>query len=200
MRELKILIFQTLDGVMQAPGAPEEDYTGGFTQGGWANSCWTEVMEQVGREAMAEPYDLLLGRTTYEIFASSFAKSGNDNPTAEKLNNARKYVVTSSLKELQWQNSEIITGDIAEQISRLKQQEGPLLQVHGSWQLVQALLANELIDEYRLWTFPVVVGAGKRLFADGTIPANLKLVKFESCPSGAFMNFWRPHTTSTRKR
>ncbi len=192
MRKLTILTFQTLDGVMQAPGDPEEDYSGGFTQGGWANNCWAEVMEQVGREAMAESYDLLLGRTTYEIFESSFANSTDDNPTAEKLNNARKYVVTSRLKELQWQNSEIISGDITVEISRLKKQEGPLLQVHGSWQLIQALLANNLIDEFRLWTFPVVVGAGKRLFADGTIPMNLKLTKFESCPCGAFMNFWRP--------
>lgn len=191
MRKLTILIFQTLDGVMQAPSGPEEDFSGGFTQGGWANNCWAEVMEQVGREAMAEHYDLLLGRTTYEIFASSFANSGSDNLTAEKLNSAKKYVVTSSLKELQWQNSEKITGDIAAEIFRLKEQDGPLLQVHGSWQLVQTLLANKLIDEFRLWTFPVVVGAGKRLFADGTIPTNFKLTNFESCPSGAFMNFWQ---------
>ena len=192
MRKLAILTFQTLDGVMQAPGAPEEDFSGGFTQGGWANECWDEVMEQVGREAMAEPYDLLLGRTTYEIFASSFASSAGDNPTAEKLNNARKYVVTSTLKQLQWQNSEQITGDIAAEISRLKEQDGPLLQVHGSWQLIQTLLSNGLIDEFRLWTFPVVVGAGKRLFAEGAVPSNLKLIKFESCPSGAFMNFYQP--------
>lgn len=192
MRELAILTFQTLDGVMQAPSDPEEDLSGSFTQGGWANECWTEVMEQVGREAMAEPYDLLLGRTTYEIFASSFASTGNGNPAAQKLNNAKKYVVTSTLKELQWQNSERITGDVATEISSLKEQDGPLVQVHGSWQLVQTLLAHRLIDEFRLWTFPVIVGPGKRLFADGAIPTNLKLTKFESCPSGAFMNFYRP--------
>ncbi len=192
MRELKILIFQTLDGVMQAPSAPEEDETGGFTQGGWAKSSWDGVMEQVGREAMDEPYDLLLGRTTYEMFASSFAESDKEDPTARKLNDARKYVVTSSLKELQWQNSEVITGDVAAQVSRLKEEDGPPLQVHGSWQLIQTLLANHLIDEFRLWTFPVVVGAGKRLFAEGAIPTNLRLARFEACPSGAFMNFWRP--------
>jgi dihydrofolate reductase len=192
MRKLATLTFQTLDGVMQAPSVPEEDISGGFTQGGWANECWGEVMEQVGREAMAEPYDLLLGRTTYEIFASSFANSVSDNPTAEKLNNARKYVVTTRLKALSWQNSERITGDIVAEISRLKEQDGPLLQVHGSWQLIQTLLSNGLIDEFRLWTFPVIVGAGKRLFADGAIPINLKLTKFESCPSGAFMNFYQP--------
>ena len=193
MRKLAILTFQTLDGVMQAPSVPEEDFSGGFTQGGWANECWGEVMEQVGREAMAEPYDLLLGKITYEIFASSFANSASDNPTAEKLNKARKYVVTSTLKQLKWQNSEQVTGDIAAEISRLKEQDGPLLQVHGSWQLIQTLLSNELIDEFRLWTFPVVVGAGKRVFSEGTVPSNLKLTKFESCPSGAFMNFYQPY-------
>ena len=177
---------------MQAPKLPEEDYSGGFTQGGWANECWQEVMEQVGREAMEEPYDLLLGRTTYDIFASSHADSGSGNPATEKLTKARKYVVTSSLEELQWQNSEKITGDIPAEISMLKVQDGPLLQVHGSWQLIQTLLSKELIDEFRLWTFPVVVGAGKRLFAEGVVPTNLELIKFESCPSGAFMNFWRP--------
>ncbi len=192
MRKLAILTFQTLDGVMQAPGVPEEDFSGGFTQGGWANDCWDEVMTQVGREAMAEPYDLLLGRTTYELFASSFANSNNDNPVADKLNSARKYVVTSTLDNLKWQNSEKITGDITEKLFRLKKQDGPLLQVHGSWQLIQLLLSNGLIDEFRLWTFPVVVGKGKRLFADGAVPAKYQLCKFETCPSGAFMHFYKP--------
>jgi len=191
MRKLAILTFQTLDGVMQAPSDSKEDVSGGFTKGGWANECWGEVMEQVGREAMAEPYDLLLGRNTYETFASSFANSASDNPTAEKLNNARKYVVTSALKQLQWKNSEQVTGDITAEILQLKKQEGPLLQVHGSWQLIQALLSSNLIDEFRLWTFPVIVGAGKRLFAEGSIPSNLKLTNFESCPSGAFMSFYQ---------
>ena len=177
---------------MQAPSVAEEDFSGGFTQGGWARGCWNQVMEQVGREAMAEPYDLLLGRTTYDIFASSFAGSSSDNPVAEKLNNAKKYVVTSGADKLQWQNSEKISGDIAAEISRLKNGDGPLLQVHGSWQLIQALLSQRLIDELRLWTFPVVVGSGKRLFADGTVPADYKLIRFEANPSGAFMSFYQP--------
>ena len=105
MRKLAILTFQTLDGVMQAPSVPEEDRSGGFTQGGWANTCWSEVMEQVGREAMAKPYDLLLGKSTYEIFASSFANAAGDNSAAQMLNRAKKYVVTSTLRQLQWQNS-----------------------------------------------------------------------------------------------
>ena len=192
MRKLAILTFQTLDGIMQAPKLPEEDFSGGFTQGGWANDCWEEVMAQVGREAMTEPYDLLLGRTTYDIFASNHADSGNNNPVAEKLTKAKKYVVTSSVEKLKWKNSEKIRGDIATEILKLKELNGPLLQVHGSWQLIQLLLKHKLIDEFRLWTFPVVVGEGKRLFAEGAVPANLKLTKFESCPSGAFMNFYQP--------
>ena len=189
---LTILTFQTLDGVMQAPGAPDEDLSEGFTQGGWANECWEEVMEQVGREAMREPYDLLLGRNTYDIFASGFANAPAENPTAVKLNQAKKYVVTSRSNELQCQNSEKVTGNIAAEIILLKKQSGPLLQVHGSWQLIQTLLKHGLIDEYRLWTFPVVVGNGKRLFSNGAIPVKHKLTRFESCPSGAFMHFYQP--------
>ncbi len=191
MRKLAILTFQTLDGVMQAPKMPEEDLSGDFTQGGWANACWDEVMAQVGRTAMAEPYDLLLGRTTYDSFASFHGSAADDNPTGDKLRQAKKYVVTSGVEPLNWHNLEKITGDIGTEISKLKAQDGPLLQVHGSWQLIQALLKHQLIDEFRLWTFPVIVGAGKRLFADGTVPTNLKLTKFETCPSGAFLNFYQ---------
>jgi len=193
LRNLAILIFQTLDGVMQAPSSAEEDFSGGFTQGGWANDCWADVMTQVGREAMAENYDLLLGRNTYNIFASSFSDAEPGNPTADKLNRAKKYVLTSDTNDLVWQNSEKISSheDIARQILELKQSDGPLLQVHGSWQLVQILLSKELIDELRLWTFPVVVGAGKRLFADGAVPSKFQLTKFETCPSGAFMHFYK---------
>jgi dihydrofolate reductase len=176
---------------MQAPGVPEEDLSGGFTQGGWAKEYWEEVMEQVGREAMAEPYDLLLGRNTYDIFAPHFASDESGNPTAQKLNEAKKYVVTSRSDELTWQNSEKISGDIAVVISALKEKAGPLLQVHGSWQLIQSLLSNGLIDELRLWTFPVVVGSGKRLFSDTAVPTKYNLTKFESCPSGAFMHFYK---------
>jgi len=177
---------------MQAPSTPEEDLSGGFTQGGWAKEYWEEVMEQVSREAMAEPYDLLLGSNTYDIFASHFTSAEPDNPTAQKLNKAKKYVVTSRQDELSWQNSVKIGGDIAVEISGLKMETGPLIQVHGSWQLIQFLLSCGLIDELRLWTFPVVVGNGKRLFSDGTVPEKYKLTKFECCPSGAFLHFYKP--------
>ena len=191
MRELAILTFLTLDGVMQAPSDPNEDPSGGFTYGGWARNCWDEVMEQVMQEAMNDPYDLLLGRKTYEAFAQSFTNTGDDNPVATKLNNATKYVVTSTLDSLEWKNTERITGDIASEVFRLKKQDGPLLQVHGSWQLIQALLSNGLIDEFRLWTFPVIAGSGKRLFEQGSTMIDLDLVKTDICSSGAVMHIYR---------
>jgi len=193
LRDLAILIFQTLDGVIQAPSVPEEDFSGGFTQGGWANDFWDDVMEQVGREAMAETYDLLLGRNTYNTFVSSFSNAEPISPASDKINRAKKYVVTSDTADLTWQNSVKISSqkDIAGEILKLKQSDGPLLQVHGSWQLIQTLLFNELIDEFRLWTFPVVVGEGKRLFADGAVPTKFQLTKFETCPSGAFMHVYK---------
>lgn len=188
MRNLAILIFQTLDGVMQAPGAPSV----GFPEGGWANDCWTDVMEQVGREAMAENYDVLLGRNTYNTFVSSFSDVAPGNPIADKLNQAKKYVVTSDTNDLSWKNSvKINSQDVAGEILKLKQEDGPLLQVHGSWQLIQLLLSNQLIDEFRIWTFPVVVGEGKRLFADGAVPTKFQLTQFETSPSGALMHFYK---------
>jgi dihydrofolate reductase len=191
MRELAILTFVTLDGVMQAPGMPEEDTSGGFEKGGWARNCWDDVMEQVQREAMASPYDMLFGRKTYELFAAHFPSVHDGDPVARMMNNATKYVATTTLTNLKWKNSRPIAGDIAGEVSRLKGQDGPLLQIHGSWQLIQTLLAHGLVDEFRLWTFPVVVGAGKRLFETGATPTDLTLLKSEPCRSGAVMNIYR---------
>jgi dihydrofolate reductase len=183
VRKLAILTFVTLDGVMQAVSSPEEDSSGGFAHGGWAAAYWDQVMEQVQQEAMAEPYDLLLGRKTYELFASG--------QTADAMRNATKFVATSTLSELKWENSVRITGDVAAEVSRLKAQDGPLLQVHGSWQLIQTLLAHGLIDEYRLWIFPVVVGSGKRLFDQGALPAGLTLVKTRATSTGVVMCIYK---------
>ena len=191
MRELAILTFVTLDGVMQAPGDPNEDRSGDFEYGGWAQECWSEVMELVMLNAMADPYDLLLGRTTYELFATHFGNAEDNNPVAERLNAASKYVVTSKPLAVPWQNSRAVTGDAATEVAILKGTEGPLLQVHGSWKLLQTLHAADLIDEYRLWVFPVVVGSGKRLFEGGGKPENLKLLKTESTSSGAVMAIYR---------
>lgn len=190
MRDLAVLTFLTVDGVMQAPGQPEEDTSGGFTHGGWAVEYWGDVMAQVDKEAMAAPFDLLFGRKTYESFAS-YWPNVSDNPHADKLNNATKYVATSTLGNLEWKNSTAITGDIAAEVSRLKAQAGPLLQVHGSWKLIQTLLSHDLIDEFRLWTFPLVVSSGKRLFGQGTVPTDLTLVKTKSTSNGVLMGIYR---------
>jgi len=195
MRNLAVLTFLTLDGVMQAPGQPEEDTSGGFKHGGWAVNYWGEVMAQVNEEAMAAPFDLLFGRKTYESFAAYWPNVSND-PHADKLNNATKYVVTSTLSKLEWKNSTPITGDIAAEVSRLKEQGGPLLQVHGSSQLIQTLLSHHLIDEFRLWTFPLVVGPGKRLFDQGSVPTDLTLVKTKSTSNGVVMSIYRRAGTS----
>lgn len=191
MRDLALLTFLTLDGVMQSPGRPEEDPSGGFARGGWAQGCWDEVMAQVMEEAMAEPYDLLLGRKTYESFAASFADAGGGNPAAQKLNSATKFVVTSTPDELSWSGSERVSGDVAAAVAALKAQEGPLLQVHGSWQLAQALIAHDLVDEFRLWVFPVVVGSGKRLFEGTTATGGLTLLRSRTTASGAVMSIYR---------
>ncbi len=183
MRELAVLTFVTLDGVMQAPKMPEEDRSNGFSAGGWADPYWDEVMQMVGREAMAEPYDVLFGRKTYDVFA---AHAGDDHP----MHQMKKYVATSAPSTLGWNNSVPITGNIPEEVGRLKEQDGPLLQVHGSCELVQALLAHDLVDELRLWVFPVVVGAGKRLFGGGSVPADFSLRKTDHTSIGVLMGIY----------
>jgi dihydrofolate reductase len=189
MRKLAILTFQSLDGVMQAPSDPSEDTSGGFAKGGWAKRYWEEVMEQVGREAMAEPYDLLLGRKTYELF--SIHNSQLDSP----LNHMTKYVVTNTLYELNWQNSIPITGDIAQEVAKLKQQDGLLIQVHGSWQLIQELMKHNLIDEFRIWTFPIIVGSGKKTFSKEYPFTSLSLIKSEVSTNGVSMAFYQKERT-----
>ena len=174
---------------MQAPLHPEEDPSGGFSHGSWAAKFYEEVMAQVSQEAMAEPYDILFGRKTYELFAGHFPNV--DGPQANLLNDATKYVATNTLNKLEWRNSVLVKGDIAAQVARLKQQDGPLLQVHGSSNLIQTLLAHDLIDEFRLWTFPVVVGSGKRLFGQGCVPGDLTLVKSGSTANGVVMGIYR---------
>ncbi|MBT8470068.1 MAG: dihydrofolate reductase family protein [Deltaproteobacteria bacterium] len=192
MRDLAILIFVTLDGVMQGPSSPEEDPSGGFTQGGWAAPYWNEVMQQVEAEAMSVPYDLLLGRTTYDLFASSFENADESNLAAHRLNRAHKFVATSSAtRPLEWRSATRVTGDVATEVAGLKARDGLLLQVHGSWQLIQTLLEHDLVDELRLWTFPVVLGGGKRLFAQGSTPADFKLLRTGCTPNGVTMGIYR---------
>jgi dihydrofolate reductase len=184
MRILAVNTFMSLDGVMQAPGGPEEDPTGGFAHGGWAANYFDDdMMEQV---AEADPYELLLGRGTYEIFAAHWPY--DEGPIADRLNSTRKHVASTTLERVEWNNSTLITGDVAEYVATLKSQDGPEIQIHGSPGLIQALLTHDLIDEFRMWIFPVVIGTGKRFFGDGTIPAALKLVDSKVSKTGVTIN------------
>jgi dihydrofolate reductase len=191
MRKLAVSVFSTLDGVMQAPGGPEEDPTGGFTHGGWSVNYWDEMMGQVMDAAMANPFDLLLGRKTYEIFAAHWPFAGDEDPAARRLNEATKYVVSNTLRTLTWRNSRLVAGNAADEVARLKSQDGPELQVHGSSQLIQALLAAGLIDELRLWTFPLVLGHGKRLFGKGAVPAAFSVADARSSTTGVLITTYR---------
>ena len=187
MRKIIALTFITLDGVMQAPGGPEEDPSGGFKYGGWTAGYWDDFLGGVMAEQMAGPFDLLLGRKTYEIFAAHWPYAKGDDPMAAKLNSAKKHVVSTTLEKLGWSNSTLIKGDVVQEIKKLKQQSGPGLQVHGSGNLIQTLLKHDLIDEFRLKIFPVTLGKGKRLFGDGTIPAGLKLIDSRTSTKGVIV-------------
>jgi dihydrofolate reductase len=191
MRSLIVSTFLTLDGVMQAPGGPEEDDSDGFTEGGWSVNYWDEQMGQVMGDAMSTPFDLVLGRKTYDIFAAYWPHASEEQG-AKPLNDATKYVASRSRPALAWDRSILIEGDAAEGIAALKQGDGPELQVHGSGNLIQTLIRHRLVDEYRLWVFPVVLGSGKRLFADGTIPSGLKLVDNKVSTTGVVIGTYEP--------
>ena len=174
MRELIVNTFSTLDGVMQAPGGPEEDPSGSFEHGGWSFGYWDDAMGEVMGDFMGKPFDLVLGRRTYEIFAAHWPHA--DEPGAEELNAATKHVASTTLTELDWQNSRLIEGDVPSGVRALKEQDGPELQVHGSATLLQTLIGHGVVDRFNVWTFPLVLGKGKRLFGDGTVPEGLELV------------------------
>lgn len=186
MRKLAVNTFMSLDGVMQAPGGPDEDPTGGFTHGGWGVNSFDD--EMMGQMAEADPYELLLGRGTYEIFAAHWPYT--DGPIADHLNSTRKHVASTTLEQVEWSNSTLIKGDVAEYVATLKSQDGPEIQVHGSPGLIQTLLEHDLIDEFRMWIFPVVLGTGKRFFGDGTIPAALRLVDSKVSKTGVTINIY----------
>lgn len=185
MRKIKVLTFLTLDGIMQAPGGPEEDTSGGFLYGGWMVPYFDEFGGQVMAKQMGVPFDLLLGRKTYEIFADYWPH--HDNEVGKPLNKAKKYVASRTLKNLEWNNSELLKNDIVEEIKKLKGQEGPELHVHGSGNFIQTLLKHDLVDEFLLKIFPLTLGMGKRLFAEGTIPAAFKLYESKISPTGVII-------------
>jgi dihydrofolate reductase len=188
MRKLVVLSFITLDGVMQAPGGPEEDPTGGFKHGGWVAGYFDDFLGKVMDGQMSEPFDLLLGRKTYEIFAAYWPyRKTDENLIAAGFNKAKKYVASKTLTRLDWSHSELIHGDVATEIKKLREQDGPEIQVHGSGNLIQTLLKHDLVDELRLKIFPITLGRGKRLFAEGTIPVGFKLLESAISPSGVIV-------------
>lgn len=188
MRKLIVLSFISLDGVMQAPGGPEEDPTGGFKHEGWAVGYFDDFLLNVMVKQTSRSFELLLGRKTYEIFAAHWPYvNATEDPFAAKLNNAKKYVASKTLAKVDWENSEIIKGDVGKEVKKLREQDGPEIQVHGSGNLIQTLLKHDLVDELWLKIFPITLGAGKRLFADGTIPTGFKLLEGEISPSGVIV-------------
>ena len=188
MRKLIVLSFITLDNVMQAPGGPEEDPTGGFEHEGWVVGYFDDFLLNAMIKQTSKPFDLLLGRKTYEIFAAYWPYVNADqNPFAAKLNNAKKYVASKTLTKLDWNNSELINSDVWNEIKKIKEQGGPEIQVHGSGNLIQMLLKHDLVDELWLKIFPITLGVGKRLFAEGTIPAGFKLLESEISPGGVII-------------
>lgn len=176
MRKVVVGTFLSLDGVMQAPGGPDEDREGGFEHGGWTVPFFDDQLGQVMVDLTARAGALLLGRKTYDIFAASWPLVGDDDPIGATLNSIPKYVASRTLSSAEWNNSTVLTGDVAEAVTALKQQEGGEIQVTGSGELIQTLIRHDLVDEYRLLIFPVLIGSGKRLFGDGTIPRGLELV------------------------
>ena len=192
MRKLIVQTFLTLDGVMQAPGGPGEDDDGGFAHGGWSVHYWDDQMGQVMGEATSRPFAMVLGRRTFDIMAA-YWPTAPEEEGAKVFNDATKYVASRSRPDLEaWSNSVLLEGDAAEALAARKAEDGPELQVHGSANLIQTLLRHNLVDQFRLWVFPVVLGSGKRLFADGTIPSGLRLVDHTVSSTGVVLGTWEP--------
>jgi dihydrofolate reductase len=184
MRKIIVLTFVSLDGVMQAPGGPQEDTSGGFKYGGWAAPYFDDFSGKVMEEQMSKPFELLLGRTTFEIFASYWPHHSDGWPG---VNEAKKYVVSHEEMKLEWENSVLLKDDVVSKVKKLKEQDGPDLQVYGSGNFVQTLLKHDLVDEFWLKIFPITLGSGKRLFADGTRPAAFKLTDSKVSPLGVII-------------
>ncbi len=188
MRKLIASTMVSLDGVMQAPGGPQEDPTGGFAFGGWSFNYWGETMGLDMKGLDGKDRELLLGRRTYEIFEAYWPYQASDNPIAKSLNAARKHVASHTLKALNWNHSTLLRGDVIAAVTALKSEPGLDLQIIGSGNLIHALQAASLIDEYNVWTFPVVLGRGKRLFEAGAKPGALRLVASETSATGVVMS------------
>ena len=188
MRKINVLTFLTMDGVMQGPGGPEEDTSNGFNRGGWSVGYFDEAVGQEMGKQMGQKFDLLLGRRTYEIFKSYWPQQ--KDPTGDAINSATKYVATNRPVGTDW-NTVRLEGDVADAIRKLKAGSGPQLQVHGSATLIQTLLKADLVDELWLKIFPVTIGSGRRLFADGTSYAGFELIESSASPSGVILAKYR---------
>jgi dihydrofolate reductase len=189
MRKIVVAAFVSLDGVMQAPGGPQEDPTGGFEQGGWIVGYFDDVVGAAMGEIFSTPYELLLGRKTYDIFAAHWPhitdSSAPDFAIAEQFNRITKHVATHRPESLAWKNTRALGPDPVATLRELKKQDGPTLLTQGSSNFVQTLFANDLVDELRLLVFPIVLGKGKRLFGGGAVPAGFRLESSRVSPSGA---------------
>ncbi len=191
MRKLVVGTFLTLDGVMQAPGGPNEDRDGGFEHGGWLVPYFDETLVQIMGEWTARAGAFLLGRKTYEIFAASWPNATDPaDEIATVLNTRPKFVASRTLDRVDWSNSTLLQGDVAGEVARLKAGEGGEIQVHGSGDLLQTLLRHDLVDTLRLWQFPVVLGTGKRLFGKGAIPRSFRLVETRQSSTGAVLHVY----------
>jgi dihydrofolate reductase len=192
MRRLIVSTFASLDGIMQAPGGPEEDPTGGFTLGGWMFGYGDESMDISASGFDGKEREFVLGRRTYQIFEAYWPYQPDDHPIARTLNAAKKYVASRTLTALDWNNSTLLHGDVVSAVIALKAQPGPDLQIIGSGNLMQTLQAASLIDEYNVWTFPVVLGRGKRLFGETAKPSALRLVRSQASTTGVVMSTYVP--------
>lgn len=192
MRTLTVIEFLSLDGVMQAPGDPDEDAEGGFQHGGWQRPYFDDVLGAAAAEGMAGTDAYLFGRKTYEIMASYWPTAPDDDPYAGHLNSTAKYVASTTLQSTDWQNSTLLKGDVADEVAKLKEQPGRNIAVLGSGDLVQTLIKNDLVDEYSLMVFPIVLGTGKRLFRDTGQTRSLRLVDSKTTSTGGLMLTYQP--------
>lgn len=191
MRKLVVGTFLTLDGVLQAPGGPDEDRDGGFPHGGWLVPFFDEKLGEIMTEWTKRAGAFLFGRKTYEIFAGSWPKSTDPaDEIANALNTRPKFVASRTLERVDWNNSRLLRGDVAEEVAKRKAEEGGEIQVHGSGDLLQTLLKHDLVDTLRLWQFPVVLGTGKRLFGEGTVPRSFRLVETQRTKTGAVLHVY----------
>lgn len=191
MRKIIACEFISMDGVIQAPGGPQEDPTNGFKWGGWTVHYWDDVMNEAMNKQLAEPYDLLLGRFTYDIFAAHWPYQENDQ-LSETFDRIKKYVVSTKNIDLPWQNSVLIKGDVINQLKAIKNQDAPDLMIFGSSKLVQTLLDNQLVDVLHAWIFPITLGEGKKLFSKTGPAAQWKLINSIAATTGTVINTYVP--------